>query len=127
VVYIPDRTANDWNEPGSVWRLALNMGTGERPPDRIQRFDTPFSAELRALYPYIDEYSVAYLVRFPDPSTPAPGSTARPASQTATATEVLFIAAGAPGQMRFYWRLDAGPEPPSVGDPGAGEQPATIK
>src|SRR5207237_516274 len=26
VVYIPDRTANDWNEPGSVWRLALNMG-----------------------------------------------------------------------------------------------------
>jgi len=45
IVYVPDKNANDWNAPDSVWRLALNMGTGERAPDRIQRFDVPFSTE----------------------------------------------------------------------------------
>ena len=121
IVYVPDKNANDWNQSDSVWRLALNLGNGERAPDRIQRFDVPFSAEMRALYPYLDEYSVAYLIRFPDPSAPAPGSAARPASQTFTPTEAQLIAAGSPGQMRFHWRLDGGPETPSVGQPGAGK------
>ena len=125
IVYVPDRNANHWNAPDSVWRLALNMGTGERAPDRIQRFDVPFSTEQRALYPYIDEYSVAYLLRFPDPSAPAPGSAARLASQTFAPTEAQLIAAGAPGQMKFHWRLDGGPEPPSVAEPGPTQQPAT--
>jgi len=121
IVYVPDRNANDWNASDSVWRLALNLGNGERAPDRIQRFDVPFSAEMRALYPYLDEYSVAYLIRFPDPSAPAPGSTARPASQTFTPVEAELIAAGASGQMKFHWRLDGGPETPSVAVPGAGQ------
>ena len=126
IVYVPDRNANDWNASDSVWRLALNLGNGERAPDRMQRFETPFSAEQRALYPYIDEYSVAYLIRFPDPSAPPPGPAARPASQTLAPTLAQFIAAGAPGQMRFYWSLNGGPEPPSVGDPGPAEEPAPV-
>lgn len=115
VVYMPDKTANDWNEGDSVWRLALNMGMGERPPDRIQRFEVPFNAELRALYPYIDEYSVAYLLRFPDPAAPA----------SFTPVEAQLIAAGALGKMQFRWRLDGGPEMAPSAEPGPEQKPAT--
>lgn len=115
VVYMPDKTANDWNEGDSVWRLALNMGMGERPPDRIQRFEVPFNAELRALYPYIDEYSVAYLLRFPDPAAPA----------SFTPVEAQLIAAGALGKMQFSWRLDGGPEMAPSAEPGPEQKPVT--
>jgi len=123
VAYMPDRTANDWNEPGSVWRLAVNFGTGERAPDRVLRYESPFNAEMRALYPYIDDYSVCYLIRFPDPLTPPPG-TPQPA-QSFTPVEVQLIAAGALGKMSFRWRLDGGPETPSSAEPGQEQGPVT--
>ncbi|TMA84305.1 MAG: hypothetical protein E6J63_23060, partial [Deltaproteobacteria bacterium] len=99
VVYIPDRTANDWNEPGSVWRLALNMGLGERGPEKVQRFEVPFNAELRALYPYLDEYSVGYLIKFTDPVASIQANT--PAAQRFTPTEAQLIVASALGKMLF--------------------------
>jgi hypothetical protein len=124
VAYMPDRTANDWNEPNSVWRLALNLGLGEHEPDRVKRYEVPFNAEMRALYPYLDEYSVAYLIRFPDPVMPqSPG--ARPAAERFTPTEAQFIAAGALGKMLFRWRLDGGPETPPSAEPGPEHKPAT--
>ena len=126
VVYIPDKTANDWNEPNSVWRLALNMGLGEQPPEKITRFEVPFNAELRALYPYLDEYSTAYLLRFPDPEAAASGpGTVRPAAEQFTPSEVQLIAAGALGKMVFRWRLDGAPEEPPSAEPGPEQQPAT--
>ncbi len=115
VVYIPDKTANDWNEPNSVWRIALNMGMGEKPPDRITRYEMPFNAEMRALYPYLDDYSVAYLIRFPDPAPPAAPPGAKQASFTPV--EAQFIAAGALGKMKLTWRLDGGPEQPPTPEP----------
>ncbi|HYY51458.1 MAG TPA: hypothetical protein VE755_01240 [Myxococcales bacterium] len=124
VVYMPDRTANDWNEPGSVWRLALNMGLGERAPDRIQRFEVPFNAELRALYPYLDDYSVGYLVRFPDPF-PAVRAAAASPPPSFTATEAQLVVAGALGKMQFRWRLDGGPEAASSAEPGQEQKPVT--
>jgi hypothetical protein len=122
IAYMPDRTANDWNEPASVWRIALNLGTGERAPNQIQRFERPFNAEMRALYPYLDEYSTAYLLRFPEP-------TAEPVQTKATnahvppprpmesfiPAELHLVIAGALGRMTFNWRLDSAPEPPSEG------------
>jgi len=120
VVYIPDKTANDWNQPDSVWRLALNMGIGERPPDRIRRYEVPFNAEMRALYPYLDDYSVGYLIRFPDP---APSSQA--AADRFMPVEAQLIAAGALGKMMFRWRLDGGPESPPSAEPGAEQKSAT--
>jgi len=116
VVYIPDKTANDWNDSNSVWRLALNVGMGERAPERIERFEVPFNAELRALYPYLDDYSVAYVLRFPDPF-------AVPTASTYIATEVQFIAAGALGKMVFGWRVDGGPEAPPSAEPGPEQKP----
>ena len=122
VVYIPDKTANDWNQTDSVWRLALNMGIGERPPDRIRRYEVPFNAEIRALYPYLDDYSVGYLIRFPDPA-PSPSSQA--AAERFMPVEAQFIAAGALGKMLFRWRLDGGPEAPPSAEPGPEQKPAT--
>jgi len=124
VVYMPDRTANDWNESGSVWRLALNLGMGERAPEKIQRFETPFNAELRALYPYLDDYSVAYLLKFPDPFPPVMAAAASP-PQTFTPTEAQLVAAGALGKMQFRWRLDGGAETPSSAEPGQEQKPVT--
>jgi hypothetical protein len=126
VVYTPDKTANDWNEPNSVWRIALNLGLGEVPPQKIQRFEVPFNAELKVLYPYLDEYSVAYLLKFADPVVPpsAPAA-AKPALERFTPVEAVLTAAGALGKMRFRWRLDGGPETPPEADPGLQEQPNT--
>ena len=126
VVYIPDKTANDWNEPSSIWRLALNMGFGEQAPEKVQRFEVPFNAELRALYPYLDEYSTAYLVRFPDPAPPASSPAgARAAMDHFRPTEVQFVAASALGKMLFRWRLDGGPEEPPSTEPGPEQRPAS--
>jgi hypothetical protein len=114
VTYIPDRTANDWQSKDSVWRIALNMGYGEQAPSRVTRFEAPFSAELRALYPYLDDYSVAYRVQFPQPEAPE----AAPGGQRVsfTPTEATVIIAGALGKMTFHYRLDGGPEQPSLGE-----------
>ena len=125
VVYTPDKTANDWNEPNSVWRIALNLGLGERAPDKITRFEVPFNAELKVLYPYLDDYSVAYLLRFPDPMKPASTpAAARPAVEQFTPVEAHLTAAGALGKMLFRWRLDGGVELPPEADP-APEPPAS--
>lgn len=124
IVYIPDKTANDWNEPGSVWRLALNVGLGERAPEKVERFEVPFNAELRALYPYLDEYSVAYLLRFPDPAAPVAANASGPAApEPSNPAEVELIAAGALGKMQFRWRLDGGPERAPSAEPGPENRP----
>jgi hypothetical protein len=127
VTYFPDKTANDWNEPHSIWRIALNMGMGERPPDRILHWETPYSAEMRALWPYLDEYSTAYLLRFPEPVPPSFQATPLPAPTGATSftpVEASLVIAGAIGTMRFHWRLDGGSELPSEGRSGPSEKPA---
>ena len=98
IVYVPDRTANDWNEPNSVWRIAINTGFGEHAPERVERLERPFTAELRALYPYLDEYSVAYVLHFPDGHGP----------DGSEPTDAQLIAAGALGKMEFRWLLSDG-------------------
>jgi len=121
VAYFPDKTANDWNEPQSVWRIAVNVGMGERAPDRIVRYDRPFNAEQRALYPYLDEYSTAYQLRFPAQEAP-------PASaQQVTSQEIYLVVAGALGAMRFDWRIDGGPESPSERKGGLRPQTSDLR
>ncbi len=123
ITYIPDHGANDWNEPESVWRIALNLGEGERRPDRVLRFERPFNAELRALWPYLDEYSTAYLIRFPEPSAPTQETNtttaqvpATRAQESFTPSEANLVVAGALARLAFHWRLDGKPEPPSTGE-----------
>lgn len=111
VTYIPDKTANDWQNKDSVWRIALNLGFGEQSPSSVTRFEPPFNAELRALYPYVDDYSVAYRIQFPQPGPPPGGQ-----QLTFTPTEATVVIAGALGKMTFHYRLDGGPEQPSLGE-----------
>jgi hypothetical protein len=124
IAYFPDKTAADWNEPHSIWRIALNMGLGERPPDRILHWERPFSAEMRALWPYLDEYSTAYLLRFPDPEPPEMEGTPQPPANAEKfkPVEANVVIAGAVGTMRFRWRLDGGLEQPSEGKPAGREK-----
>jgi hypothetical protein len=95
VFYTPDKQSNDWNEKDSVWRIAFNFGLGQVEPQRIERLERPFNAELRALYPYLDDYSVGYVIHFPAQQAP-PGF---------TPTEAQMVVAGAPGRMEFKWSL----------------------
>lgn len=132
IVYMPDRGANDWNQPASVWRLALNLGLGERAADRVVRYETPFNAGQRALFPYLDEYSTAYLLRFPEASPPqlqTNATTAQtppppPVPKDFTPTEATLVVAGALGKMKFHWSLDGGPEEPTQAETGSEEHPA---
>jgi len=99
VFYTPDKLSNDWNERNSVWRIALNLGMGQVEPERIERIERPFNAELRALYPYLDDYSVAYVMHFPLQQAP-PGLEYPP-------SEADLVVAGALGKLEFKWDLKA--------------------
>lgn len=93
IFYSPDKQSNDWNEKDSIWRIALNLGMGEVEPQKIERYDRPFNAELRTLYPYLDDYNVGYMIHFPRQQAPPDF---RP-------TDAQMIVAGAPGKMEFKW------------------------
>jgi len=95
VFYTPDKLSNDWNEKSSVWRIAMNLGLGQVEPQRVERIERPFNAELRALYPYLDDYSVAYMIHFPGQAAPAGFVPA----------EADMVVAGALGKMEFKWSL----------------------
>ena len=95
IFYTPDKLSNDWNEKSSVWRIALNLGLGQVEPQRIERIERPFNAELRTLYPYLDDYSVAYVIHFPG----------QPVPSDFTPNEAEMVVAGALGRMEFKWSL----------------------
>ena len=98
VVRTPDRNWNDLDSKTSVWRIAIDYGAGQFEPASVVRMEQPWSAELQTLYPYLDEYSVAYEIRFPAAATPPPaGSSVQP--------EPALTIAGVLGQMKFDWSV----------------------
>ena len=133
IAYIPDKTGNDWNEPNSVWRIALNLGEGERKPEHVVRYEKPFDAELRAIYPYLDDYSTGYLIKFPVPLGTAQetvATTAQVAPQGPIEKfmpgEMHVVVAGALGKLSFNWRLSgSAAETPSTGEGVEEEKPAS--
>ena len=62
--YTADTKWNDFNQPDSIWRLTLssNEGIVVSPAQIIQ---VKIDANLRAVYPHIDGFDRAYLIRFP--------------------------------------------------------------
>ncbi len=113
IVYVPDKTANDWNAPNPAWRIALNNGFGEHAPERVERLERPFTAELRALYPYLDEYSVAYVLHFPDAHGP----------DGSEPTDAQLVVAGALGKMEFRWVLADGSGSAATTEAGERQRP----
>ena len=61
--YTADRKWNDLAKPDSIWRLSLegDDGVSVSPTEIIP---VKIDANLRAVYPYIDRFDKAYLVRF---------------------------------------------------------------
>jgi hypothetical protein len=97
VMRTPDRNWNDLESKTSIWRIAVDFGAGEFEPEKVQRLERPFSAELQTLYPYLDEYSVAYVVHF---------AAAAAAGRTPPPLPAMVIA-GVLGAMRFNWTVPA--------------------
>jgi hypothetical protein len=103
VMRTPDRNWNDLESKTSVWRIAVDFGAGEFEPEKVQRLERPFSAELQKLYPYLDEYSVAYVVHFPA----AAAAAAAPLAGSTTPPMPAMVIAGVLGAMRFNWTVPA--------------------
>lgn len=102
VVRTPDRNWNDLESRTSVWRVAVDYGAGQFEPEKVERLEKPWSAELQKLYPYLDEYAVAYRLHFPAAAAQA----APPVGSKAPLVPSLVMA-GALGQMRFDWGVPA--------------------
>lgn len=64
VVYTPEKQWNDLDKKDSIWRLFLEDASGgKREPAFTTRLSSA-SPLVREFYPHLDEWSVAYEVRF---------------------------------------------------------------
>lgn len=90
-VHASDRKLDDFDRPNSIWRLALAVGGEERRPLEVKRLGKA-TRELRSLYPYLDDFWVAYRLRFPGALTAGQGA-------------VLEVASTA-GQARLEFRAE---------------------
>lgn len=63
-VHTSDPHWNDFDSKKSIWRVALRTATGEYTPVEVVLISRS-TPNLRALYPYVDEFWTAYRFRFP--------------------------------------------------------------
>lgn len=88
---------NDFAQPDSIWRITLEGDDGERVDGKIDRLKT--TANLRVIYPYINDYARTYAVRFPRMS-----QMGHPVVSAASKRFTLRIAS-ALGEARLTWFL----------------------
>lgn len=62
-IHANDPKFDDFDRPNSIWRLALVVAGKEYPPKEVKRVGRS-SMDMRATYPYMDVFWVAYAVRF---------------------------------------------------------------
>ena len=62
--HVSDFHFNDFDKLDSIWRLALITESSQAQPVSIQRVGRS-DLNMRAIYPYMDEFWVGYWVRFP--------------------------------------------------------------
>src|SRR5262249_4269959 len=87
---------DDFSRPNSIWRIALVTPEGEMTPlsvDRIGRADLP----MRALYPYMSDFWVAYRVRF---------AKAVGAGSSGASEKVLFRVASTLGKSEMWFSTE---------------------
>lgn len=63
-VHVNDLRFDDFDRPNSIWKLILVTDSTEAQPSQIRRMGRA-DLNMRAIYPYMDEFWVAYWVRFP--------------------------------------------------------------
>jgi hypothetical protein len=105
-VHTPFKDWNDWQEPTSVWRLAVDAGHGQIDKPKVTRVDRP-DAEILSLYPYLDVYSVGYVLHFTGDPQPAPAQTLAGGVMASALGQVQLLAAGALGVIKLEWALPA--------------------
>ena len=88
IVSTPSAQWNDWEQKGSAWRIALGPDY-LRVPLKVERFERPFTVELLALYPYLDDFHTGYRLEFEGKVEAAP----------------RLQIAGALGKMTFDWSV----------------------
>jgi hypothetical protein len=54
---------NDFAQKDSIWRITVEGDEGERVDGKVERLKT--TANLRVIYPYINDFARTYAVRFP--------------------------------------------------------------
>lgn len=62
--HVNDYHFNDFDRASSVWHIALISSRGEVRPSKVERIGRS-SLNMRAYYPYFDDFWDAYRVRFP--------------------------------------------------------------
>ena len=111
-LHTPDRNWNDWQEGNSVWRVAADTGQGQIDHPKVLRFEKP-DAEMLALYPYFDTYSIGYFLHFE--GAPTKTEIVAPIAAHAIISalgHVQLLAAGALGQLKLDWDLTGGSSGP---------------
>jgi len=63
-VHIPYYRYDDFDRRNSMWRIALVTDAGETTPTSVERLGRS-DLNMRAIYPYMDDFWVAYRIRFP--------------------------------------------------------------
>lgn len=63
-VHLNDPRYDDFDKKDSIWRLALVAGGAESTPSQVRRLGRS-NLNVRAIYPYMQEFWVGYEVRFP--------------------------------------------------------------
>jgi hypothetical protein len=63
-VYSASYRFDDFDRKDSIWRIALVTESGETTPVSVERIGRS-TLNMRAIYPYLDDFWVAYRIRFP--------------------------------------------------------------
>ena len=107
-LHTPVKEWNDWDEPKSVWRIAVDLGHGQIDAPKVVRVERP-DAEMLALYPYWDTFSIGYFLRFTGDPQPAPSGSVTGGTMSAALGRMQFVAAGALGRLNLEWTLPGFP------------------
>ncbi len=62
-VHLNNYRYDDFDRRNSIWRIALVTDAGETTPSSVERIGRS-DLNMRAIYPYMDEFWVAYRIRF---------------------------------------------------------------
>jgi hypothetical protein len=63
-VHLSHSRYDDFDRKDSIWRIALVTKSGETSPMSVERVGRS-DLNMRAIYPYMDDFWVAYRIRFP--------------------------------------------------------------
>lgn len=91
--------ANDLDSATSQWRVALSGGGEQAAPASVERLSS--DSQLRALFPYVRPFYVAYLLRFP--LTLPGGAPLIPDG----ANQAVLLIAGPLGRAELIWPVAA--------------------